>query len=107
MIAARAANDGTQLPHLIDHRRPELIGPSAALTNVLCGSRLEGEDLSEGAGRGVAVQPEFIVHSSLTSRRSEAFGLHPRGAVPRPTSADPTASTNGVGPHTKASGLSS
>src|SRR5687768_3941420 len=42
---------------------------------------LEGEDLSEGASCSVAIQPEFVVHSSLTSSGSEAFGLHARGVV--------------------------
>src|SRR5919107_4014378 len=80
VVAARAANDGAKPPHLVDHRRPDLIGPSAALAGVTRGGCLEGEDLPEGAGRGVAVQPEFV-HSPLTSCGSEAFGLHPSGAV--------------------------
>src|SRR5215210_4610832 len=70
VVAARAANDGTQLPHLVDHRFPESTDPSASIAGVLCGGHLEGEDLSKGAGRSIAVQPEFI-HSSLTSRCSE------------------------------------
>src|SRR5688572_31296810 len=56
--------------------------PSAALAGVLCGGYLEGEDLPEGASCSVAVQPELI-HSSLTSSGSEAFGLHARGVVPQ------------------------
>ena len=36
----------------------------------------------EGAGCGVAVELLFV-HCPLTSRRFEAFGLHPRGAAPR------------------------
>jgi hypothetical protein len=36
----------------------------------------------EGAGCGVAVELLFV-HCPPTSRRSEAFGLHPRGAAPR------------------------
>src|SRR3712207_1447771 len=83
IAAAWAADDGAQPPHLVDHRRSNLIGPSASLAGVMCGGRLEGEDLPEGACRGVAVQPEFVVHSSLTSRCSEPFGLsRARGRAP-------------------------
>src|SRR5688572_9171037 len=32
IVAARAADDGAQLPHLVDHRSPELTGPSAPTT---------------------------------------------------------------------------
>src|ERR687897_135447 len=56
--------------------------PSAVLAGVLCGGYLEGEDLPEGTSCSVAVQPE-LVHSSLTSCGSEAFGLHARGVVPQ------------------------
>src|SRR5829696_6777185 len=69
VVAARAADDGAQIPHLVDHRRSDPIGPSAALAGVIRGGDFEGEDLPEGAGRGVAVQPEFV-HSSLTSSGS-------------------------------------
>src|SRR5215212_8721465 len=62
VVASWAADDGAQPPHLVNHRRPDLIGPSAALAGVTRGSYLEGEDLPEGACRGVAVQPEFVVH---------------------------------------------
>jgi hypothetical protein len=55
VVAAWAADDGAQPPHLVDHRRPEPIGLAAALTAVLRGGYLEGEDLPEGARRGVAV----------------------------------------------------
>src|ERR671921_2062316 len=65
IVAARAADDGAKPPHLVDHRRSYLIGTSAALAGVTRGGRLEGEDLPEGTGRGVAVQPEFV-HGSLT-----------------------------------------
>src|SRR5215216_1869791 len=82
IVAAWAADDGAQPPHLVDHRCPDLIGPSAALAGVLRGGNLEGEDLPKGASCSVAVQPELI-HSSLTSCGSEAFGLHARGVVPK------------------------
>src|SRR5918998_625833 len=82
IVAARAADDGAKPPHLVDHRRPDPIGPSATLAGVIRGGCLEGEDLPEGAGRGVPVQPE-LVHNSLTSSGSEAFGLHARGVVPQ------------------------
>ena len=71
-----------QPPHLANHRSTYPAGPSAARTGVPCRGHLEGEDLPEGAGRGVAVEPLFV-HSPLTSRRSEEFELHPRGAAPQ------------------------
>src|SRR5215217_4602325 len=82
IVAAWAADDGAQIPHLVDHRRSDLIGPSAVLAGVMRGGYLEGEDLPKGASCSVAVQPE-LVHSSLTSSGSEAFGLHARGVVPK------------------------
>src|SRR5829696_8566509 len=65
VLAARAANDGAQLPHLVDHRPSQPTGAPASAAGVLSGTHLEGEDLSEGPSRGVAVQPEFVVQSSL------------------------------------------
>src|SRR5215212_4412810 len=64
VLAARAANDEAQPPHLVDHRSSEPTAPPAPTAGVLCGGRLKGEDLPEGSGHGVAVQPEFF-HSSL------------------------------------------
>src|SRR5918998_2898864 len=81
IVAAWAADDGAKPPHLVNHRRSDLIGPSAALAGVMRGGYLKGEDLPEGASRGVAIQPVFV-HRSLSSCRSEAFGLYARGAVP-------------------------
>ncbi len=37
---------------------PEPAGPSAPVVRVLGGGHLEGEDLPEGARRGIAVRPE-------------------------------------------------
>src|ERR671910_39238 len=80
IVAAWAADNGAQPPHLVNHRCPDLIGPSAVLAGVMRGGYLEGEDLPKGASCSVAVQPE-LVHSALTSCGSEAFGLHARRVV--------------------------
>src|SRR5918998_2977035 len=82
IVAAWAADYGAQPPHLVNHRCPDLIGPSAVLAGVMRGGYLEGEDLPKGASCSVAIQPE-LVHSSLTSSWSEAFGLHARRVVPQ------------------------
>src|SRR5215211_7970283 len=82
VVAAWAADDGAQPPHLVNHRCPDLIGPSAVLAGVMRGGYLEGEDLPKGASCGVAVQSVFV-HSSLTSSGSEAFGLDLCGVVPK------------------------
>src|SRR5688572_25075167 len=57
IVAAWAADDGAQPPHLVNHRCPDLIGPSAVLAGVMRGGSLEGEDLPEGASCSVPVQP--------------------------------------------------
>src|SRR3712207_5637449 len=82
IVAAWAADDGARPPHLVNHRRSDLIDPSAALAGVMRGGYLEGEDLPERASCSVAIQPE-LVHSTLTSCRSEAFGLDLCGVVPQ------------------------
>src|SRR5918992_4944900 len=58
VVAAWAADDGAQPPHLVNHRRSDLIDPCAALAGVMRGGYLKGEHLPEGASCSVAVQPE-------------------------------------------------
>src|SRR3712207_6760565 len=82
IVAAWAADDGAQPPHLVDHRRSDLIGPSAALAGVMRGGYLEGEDLPEGAGRSVTIQPEFIVHRSNLQWVRSVRSSRARGHVP-------------------------
>ena len=72
--AGRAANGGAQLSHLVDYfSKPT--SPTASTSGVHRSNQIEGEDLPEGPGHGLAVQPGFVVHDSITSRRSEAPGL--------------------------------
>src|SRR3712207_3715700 len=80
-VAVRTANYGAQIPHLVDHRCPEPIGPSASTTSVLRHSHLEGEDLPEGACRRVAVQPELVHRPILLSLRN-VRSLPARGRAP-------------------------
>src|ERR671913_829640 len=64
VVAARAANNRAQLPHLVDHSSSEPTRVSASTAGVLSSGYLKGEDLPEGTGRGVAVQPLFV-HRAL------------------------------------------
>src|SRR5918997_2485228 len=73
VVAAGTANDHAQIPHLVDHRLPEPADPAAPPAGVLRGRHLEGEDLPEGTGRGVAVKPHLVHVSNLPSLRSVRF----------------------------------
>src|SRR3712207_3554142 len=88
VVAVRAADDGAQPPHLVNHRRSDLIDPSAALAGVMRGGYLEGEDLPEGASCGVAVQPVFVHRSNLLSVRS-VRSLRARGRARAPRAPSP------------------
>src|SRR3712207_3419531 len=88
VVAAWAANDGAQFPHLVDHSSSEPIGPPASIASVLRGGHFEGEDLPECACRSVAVQPKFV-HANLPSLRSVRSSLARRCAPGPPAQPPP------------------
>ena len=79
--AGRAANDGAQLRHLVDYSSK----PTRPIAST-SGYTVVTKSKEKTSPRGpAAALPSSLSSSSialLTSRRSEAFGLHPRWVVP-------------------------
>src|SRR5918993_3035366 len=104
VVARGAAHYGTYLAH-VSHLGADLSRCAATGAGGPCSCDLQGEDLCQYACRGVAVEPVFVHgYPPVGPKRSV---LTRAGSWPNPTSVVATASTSGVGPHTKASDLSS
>src|SRR5215216_4947484 len=104
VVARGAAHHRTYLAH-VSHLGADLSRRAATGAGGEGRGDLEGEDLGQYACRSVAVEPVFVHrYPPVGPKRSV---LTRAGSWPSPTRSVATASTSGVGPHTKARGLSS